>query len=254
MDGHSKGVKSIVVTRGDQFVISASWDGTLKVWERQTGELVRTLEGHSVYRVVPSPDGWRCASSRGNGEIKIWNIREGKELMTLPGHAGRAVALALHPDGKRLLSGGQEHKALVWDLQDGQLSFVLEGYAIGTVRQIVITPDGRHALAAPGEKDHAVRVWDLENGSTAQILRGHEGDVVAVAALPDNRHAVSAALDNTLRFWELKEGRELTKFVCDSPVRSCSLAVVPSAGTVIAVVGEENGRVHFLRLEGISNE
>lgn len=70
--------------------------------------------------------------------------------------------------------------------------------------------------------------------------------VRAVAIAPDGKTAVSGSYDNTLKLWDLQTGKEISTFIGDSSIVCC--AVSPDGLTIVA--GEQLGRVHFLRLEG----
>ena len=63
--GHSGGVHGVAVTADGKRAVSASWDGTLKVWDLETGGVLRTLEGHtgSVTGVAVTADGKRAVSA-----------------------------------------------------------------------------------------------------------------------------------------------------------------------------------------------
>ncbi|MEG3978275.1 hypothetical protein QT970_27210, partial [Microcoleus sp. herbarium8] len=77
---------------------------------------------------------------------------------------------------------------------------------------------------------------------------GHSDRVYAVAIAPDGLTAISASDDKTLKIWDLLTGKEVASFSGDSPFKGC--AVLPDGVTVVA--GDSSGRVHFLRLEGVS--
>lgn len=79
------------------------------------------------------------------------------------------------------------------------------------------------------------------------MLRGHEGAVTGVSCLPDGRRAASAAVDKTLKLWDLETGVEIATLTTDAPVHACA---VIAHGRMIAAA-EALGRVHFLRLEGM---
>ncbi|WP_016949408.1 WD40 repeat domain-containing protein [Anabaena sp. PCC 7108] len=83
-------------------------------------------------------------------------------------------------------------------------------------------------------------------GNLLRTLTGHNSYVQAVAITPDGKKAVSGSNDDTLKVWDLETGKELSTFIGESSIFCC--AVSPNGLTI--VVGEQSGRLHFLRLEG----
>ena len=59
--------------------MTCSADGTVRVWNTESGAPVRTLTGHSdwVYALAISPDGNLVASGSWNGEVKVWKLADG---------------------------------------------------------------------------------------------------------------------------------------------------------------------------------
>jgi WD40 repeat protein len=56
------------------------------------------------------------AGAREDGSVKVWDAESGKRLALLSGHVGDVNALSWSPDGKTLASGGRDHTAILWDL------------------------------------------------------------------------------------------------------------------------------------------
>jgi WD40 repeat protein len=99
-------VDAVAVTPDGRWAISASWDHTLKVWDLQTGQEVRTFVGHEdwVFAVGVTPDSRRAISASRDHTLKVWNLPTGQELATV------ALESALHcvafaPDGVTILAG-----------------------------------------------------------------------------------------------------------------------------------------------------
>jgi hypothetical protein len=88
--------------------VSASDYNTLRVWDLESGQTVRTLRGHtnSVEAVAVTPDG-RCAVSASNDRtLRLWDLESGKEVATFTGddHMG---SCAIAPDGHTIIAGDE---------------------------------------------------------------------------------------------------------------------------------------------------
>jgi WD40 repeat protein len=244
LEGHTGSVNAVAVTPDGRFAVSASNDGTLKVWDIEKGETVRTLEGHtgSVSAVAVTPDGRFAVSALGDGMLKVWDIEKRETVRTLEGHTGSVSAVAVTPDGRFAVSALGDGMLKVWDIEKRETVRTLEGHT-GSVSAVAVTPDGRFAVSALG--DGMLKVWDIEKGETVRTLGGHTGSVSAVAVTPDGRFAVSASDDRTLKVWDLQTGKVVAGFSGDGPLLTC--AISPEGGTIIA--GDQLGRVHFLQLK-----
>jgi WD40 repeat protein len=210
------------------------------------GPLRQTLIGHTgeINTLAVTPDGKLAVSGSTDNTLKVWDLHSGTELLTLTGHSDGVRAVAITPDGKQVISASGDTTLKVWDLARGQELHTLTGHS-NSVYAVAITPDGRFAVS--GSKDNTLKVWDLARGQELHTLTGHNNSVRAVAISADGRFAVSASEDRTLKVWDLLTGNEVATFSGDSGFKDCALA--PDGVTVVA--GDESGRVHFLRLEGV---
>lgn len=82
----------------------------------ETGELLRTLQGHSgwVQSVAISHDGQFIASGSNDKTIKIWSWETGKLLTTFTGHLGSVNSVAFSPDRLFLVSGSDDKTVKIW--------------------------------------------------------------------------------------------------------------------------------------------
>ena len=109
-----------------------------------------------------------------------------------------------------------------------------------------LAPDGKTAISA--SRDKTLKIWDIETGTEVRTLTDHTSRVTAVAIAPDGLTAISVSADNTLKIWDLLSCKEVASFSGDSSFNCC--AILPDGVTVVA--DDRSGRVHFLRLEGVS--
>ena len=79
MKGHSKSVKSIAISSDSKYIVSGSYDKTIKIWNLESGQEIKTLKGHSesVNSVAISSDNKYIVSGSADNSIKIWNIESG---------------------------------------------------------------------------------------------------------------------------------------------------------------------------------
>ena len=91
---------------------------TLRLWDVNTGEHLRTLTGHtgSVRDVVFSPDGQTIAS--GGSALHFWDVNTGGHLQSLTAYTTHRYSVSdvvFSPDGQTLASGN-DGTVLLWDL------------------------------------------------------------------------------------------------------------------------------------------
>jgi WD40 repeat protein len=71
-------------------VVSASWDGTLKIWDAKKHEEIRTLSDHkgNIYSVAMSSDTKHIISGGQDRVMRLWCFHTGELLSCFEGHSG----------------------------------------------------------------------------------------------------------------------------------------------------------------------
>jgi type VI secretion system protein ImpC len=189
-------------------VISGSDDGTLRLWDLDSGALVRELEGHSgwVNSIALTPDGRRAISAAEDADLRVWNIETGALILALKGHGGPVNGVAVTTDGRRAVSASADGTLRLWGLIAGRSRHVFAGHD-GPVSAVAFAPDGRRVLSA--SLDGTMRVWDVDSGELQHVMKGHDAWVFAVAVAPTGPWAVSASRDQTLRVWDINVGSQV---------------------------------------------
>ena len=189
-------------------ILSAGDDGTLRLWQADSGEEIMVLRGHEswVRACAFSPDGARILSAGDDGTLRLWQADSGEEIMVLRGHERGVRACAFSPDGARILSAGDDGTLRLWQADSGEEIMVLRGHESG-VRACAFSPDGARILSAG--YDGTLRLWQADSGEEIMVLRGHESGVRACAFSPDGARILSAGDDGTLRLWQADSGEEI---------------------------------------------
>jgi WD40 repeat protein len=211
MLGHTAGIGELVFSPDGHKALSCSADGTIRLWEIDTGEQLRTLLGHrgAVQSVVFSRDGRRALSSGNDATVRYWDIDTGKELRRFEGHFGIVYSAVLACDDRRVLSCGKDHTLRWWDAATGRQLQLLE-VKNSPIRCVAVSNDDRQALS--GGDDGIGRVWDLETGAELHRLEGHTGQIWHVAISPDGQTGLTAGQDKIILMWDLRTGKIVRRF------------------------------------------
>jgi WD40 repeat protein len=216
--------------------------------------LLFKLAAHRMEPFMPPKDkkGNKPLTPQELGLIKLWIDAGAKddsdvsaeapkpiELGTLPPGVQPIVAVDLTADGKRL-AAGRANLVQVYDADSG-LEIVALGGHKDIIQSLRFSPDG-HRLAAGSYQ--TVTVWNLPTGGLAKTFQGHGNQVRALAAPPGGKSFTSAGLDQTIRVWDLAEGKEIRKY--DLPAQALAIALAPD-GQTLAWGGSDNN-VHILNL------
>ncbi|ALF52880.1 hypothetical protein ACX27_08450 [Nostoc piscinale CENA21] len=202
-------VNSVALSPDGRTLASGSEDKTIKIWNLTTGQVIRTLNGHSksVNSVAFSADGRTLASDSYDKTIKIWNVATGQEIRTLNGHSKSFLSVALSPDGGTLASGSLDDKTIkIWNLTTGQVIRTLNGHS-KSVNSVAFSADGR--TLASGSYDKTIKIWNVATGQKIRTLNGHSDSVLSVALSPDGKTLASGSEDKTVKIWNIATGQEI---------------------------------------------
>ena len=200
---HEGNVESLAWTADGNYLLSAGWDGTVRVWSPD-GSLLDTivvLQQTLLLSVTvvddPETEGYRFATSDLPGDIKIWRLNRAGRITT-----NGAGALC---DGVPISYPG-EANFVAWDREGRRLAF------------------------GGGAADHSVVVVDTDTGDCSTLL-GHEAPVLDGAWSPDGRLA-TVGDDSTLWLWDADAGQAESTTPLDGP--GWSVRWAPSGGDLLA--------------------
>lgn len=231
LQGHDDQVWSVVLTPDGRAAISASMDGSIRVWSLEgphQGMCVQALEPETadlavVFALALRYDGWLLASAHISC-ILLWDVLDiadggppryfgnepgdGSDIMIqqrgLPlfGHSGFIRTLVMTSVGNLLVSGSDDHCICVWALPSGHLlrTTMLPNFWVSA---LALSPDDSLIASASRGRESAVRLLSLASGNELAYL---EGAGRCVAFGPDGSSLVTlGAHDHKLLVWDVDE-------------------------------------------------
>ncbi|PMB47616.1 protein kinase [Fischerella thermalis CCMEE 5330] len=212
LKGHANMVQTVAVNSDNQLLASGSSDTTIKLWDLESGKLLRSLgrwfSGHSsmVSSVAFSPDGEILASAGWDETIKLWLISSGKAIRTLRNHSNCVNSVCFSPNGQMLASGSADCTIKLWQVSTGREIRTFAGHT-DTVWSVAWSPN--REVIASGSADYTVKLWYINTGQEIRTLRGHSFFVNAVAFSPDGEMIASGSADSTIKLWLVSTGQEI---------------------------------------------
>jgi serine/threonine protein kinase len=217
--GHTSRVTAVAWSPGGTYIVTASFDKTVRIWDTAQGFSTITYCGHwdRVQAVAWSPDGKRVASASDDGTVQVWDATTGKQVLIYRGHSNAVNAVAWSPDGKRIASASEDKSVQVWDTSNGGLIFANRSHT-KKVLAVAWAPDGRRI--ASGSEDKSVQVWSpIKDKSgffgTLRLTprgqfsyKGHSGRVNGLIWSPNGQRIASVSNDKSMQVWDSSTGKK----------------------------------------------
>ena len=241
LTGHTATVNKALMSRDGRRAVTASADGTARIWDPDSGAELLRLVGHSggISSLLFTPDGRSIVTGSDNPDhsARIWNASTGAEQARFVGHTGSIAGLAVSPDGTRVATGSFDTTARIWDAKSGALQLLLRGHT-GWVNAIVFAPDGTRVYTA--SEDKTVRIWDARTGAQLGLLNAGGTGISMLLMSPDGSRLVTGERLGSPRVWDAKAATLL--FALKSPDEAISAVAMSADGARLAT-GHNGGEV-----------
>ncbi|XP_075582790.1 transducin-like enhancer protein 1 isoform X18 [Pelecanus crispus] len=209
---------------------------------------INTLNHGEVVCAVTISNPTRHVYTGGKGCVKVWDISQ-------PGNKSPVSQLdclnrdnyirscKLLPDGCTLIVGGEASTLSIWDLAAPTPRIKAElTSSAPACYALAISPDSKVCFSCCS--DGNIAVWDLHNQTLVRQFQGHTDGASCIDISNDGTKLWTGGLDNTVRSWDLREGRQLQQHDFTSQI--FSLGYCPT-GEWLAV-GMESSNVEVLHV------
>ncbi len=210
---HSQGVTSVAFIEDNQWLVSGSWDGKVRIWDLQPAitEPI-SLEAHQEAIITvafsPNKDKKLLASGSYDNTTMIWEWSDlDRGLISRKDHKdhkkGNVNSVAFSPDGAILASGTQEGEVCLCNIHESDKIYLLSDKDDKqTINSVAFCPTEDKIILAAGSHSCKVLLWDISNikqPKCLQTLEGHKDKVKTVAFSSDGK--ILASGDNQFILW-----------------------------------------------------
>ena len=229
LSGHTSWVNSIDFSLDDRKLVSASRDGTFKLWDVSSGSIIYTLTGISgeAHWAKFSRDN-RYIAGCGANQLKIWDVSSGQLVRTITDSFGSITAFDFSPDGSKIAASSyiryngsvyppiHSHMFIaIWDSSSGNLLFrrdLNDGYNYNGPEfySVEYSPDGKYVLIAIGI---TIYIWNSSSMSLYKTLVHPSGNYVNSASFSfDSKYVTSTCEDSLVRIWDISSSNVIYSY------------------------------------------
>jgi len=218
LKGHAHFVQDVAISSDGQFALSGSWDGTLRLWDLNSGLTTKQFIEHTkdVLSVAFSSDNRQIVSGSRDHTIRVWNtLGQCKYKVGENSHTDWVSCVRFSPNFQNpaIVSAGWDKVVKVWNLTLKPRANLL-GHT-GYINTVTVSPDG--SLCASGGKDGTAMLWDLAEGKHLSSLNA--GDIIYALCFSPNRYWLCAATASKIMIWDLESKVCVSTLQPDLPKR-----------------------------------
>jgi WD40 repeat protein len=214
-------------------------NGTLRLWDVASGELLRTMGRglQQVSGVAFDSFGRTLANGSLDCTVMLWDLPTARIIHTLHGHSGFVDNIVFHPLRDVLASSSYDRSIKLWNTSSGALLRSLEGHS-GATSGLAFVSSGE--VLASGSWDKTVKLWDVSSGQLIRTLEGHTDEITVISITPDERLLATRG-DDFVGLWRADTWECIAKIPgLTTDYWPPSLAFHPSR-PILAVVGSDPG-------------
>ncbi|MDA1054578.1 MAG: WD40 repeat domain-containing protein [Planctomycetota bacterium] len=259
-NGHTQPIRSVATTPDGKWIVSGSQDQTVRVWNAENGQAVRTLDapgglGGVVSSVAISVDGARVAAVSEAGQLAIWNLADGALQQRRTGTGGAMFDVAFLQGGLQVATLEADQTLRLWQVplaatenEADALPYQVVKLPDASTTTLIISSDGKWLYASGASK--LVRGWPLADGKVANespqcTLSVAQAPITDLAISRDGQRLAAASEDRNVYVWDAvalagaPAGQNLPPvqtFTHATPIRSVAIS---DDATRLAAAGDD---------------
>jgi aspartate 1-decarboxylase len=197
---HSDSIASIEVDEKSNKMISASDDNTIKIWDLESGDCLKTLTDHQdwVNCIIIIP-GDKFISGANDETVKIWDMNSNECLNTLVNESSVHSLCLISND--KIAVGCRNGSIIIWNFDNIEREEIFEAH--DDVISYLLYVDNSKLISCSW--DYKIKLWDFATFECIIEFEGHS-DSIYHLDLTSNRNLISCSKDQTVKLWDIETG------------------------------------------------
>lgn len=224
---HSQAITAMSLSGNGQFLATASWDRSIRLWNMKTGEQIRQFRIKNnkhrllTFALALSYNGDQLLSGGDDNSVYLWSTDTGQPIAQYSGHQDRITSIAFSGDEKYIFSGSRDKTIKRWLLLKNNKSLshneisrdVAPGKTIATLPATIIAikvlPGDSSLIAASYTSAWQV---DLRHNARPKMFSEHPSGITALAVSPDGKHILTGDLANNIWLSNINNQQKVKSF------------------------------------------
>ena len=199
---HKGKIVDLDFSRNGKYLLSASWDGSVGIWDIKKRKNIKFLKGHKgpVYSVKYSKDNKYIYSSGYDGEIKMWEAKNGNYIRPLIKNGWGISVFEINENKNFIAYGSTDGKIKITKMKEDTL--ILK---IGEDRTPILSMYylEKENLISFGNAKGRMIILDTNSWSLVRDFNAVNGPIWDNILFPKDSSLIVAGLDDFLTRWEI---------------------------------------------------
>jgi WD40 repeat protein/transcriptional regulator with XRE-family HTH domain len=237
---HTHWVRTVSISPCRRYIATGSEDGTVRLWELETGNVVSVLKGYDsrIRSLSFDPTGRYLASGSDDSTIVVWDVETRTRIETWQTSDQRIRSITFSPCGTFVIAASHSGNIYLFDLR------LNEKKIFPTDKQIrAITVHPTRPILAIGSDDGYISLWNLENHEFIAEVKIHGDWVRSVTFSPDGKFLATGGEDKMICLLDWENALVCCKVMQGHTSRVWSLAFSPSSNTLMSVSDDQSLKV-----------
>lgn len=192
---------------GGVLLATGSYDHTIKFWQANTGNCVRTLQhGDSQVNAMKISPDRKFLAAAGYQHVRMYDLVSGhpNPVVCYDGLSKNVTSVGFFDTGKCMYTGGEDNMARIWDLRarSGQCNRIFQ--VNSPITSVCLHPNQTELIVA--DEGGCINIWDLRTDKTEQLIPEPNGVTISCVDIdPDTSYLAAVNTQGTCFVWSVSQ-------------------------------------------------